>query len=308
LGDVMKSVSQIEGRTRWIKRKERMNNIWMLFKQSRVGILGIALLFIFLALAVVSVIPPKIDPMYVPLYGTDPEIIGFTQPSLRHPMGTDFMGRDLFSQLLEGAKWGLAVGITAAAASVIIGTIVGLVSGYFGGTIDTLLQRMADIVLTLPAIPVILVLGAALGRLSIWNLVILIGLLGWPQTSKVIRSQVLSLRERPFIESARICGASNERIIFRHIAPNVLPLSFLFMTFGVTGAILTEAALSFLGLGDPSTVSWGMMLQWCFTSGYTFKAPFWLLPPGLCITFLALSFHLIGIGTEQIVNPRLRER
>lgn len=304
----MRPTSEIEVKTAWQRRKDRFGNLWMLFKQSKVGVLGIAILIIFFALALASTIPPKIDEMYIPLYGTDPDIIGFSQPSLRHPMGTDFMGRDLFSQLLEGAKWGLAVGITAAAASVIVGTVVGLVSGYFGGTIDTLLQRMADIVLTLPSIPLILVIGAALGRLSIWNIVILIGLLGWPSTSKVIRSQVLSLRERPFIESARISGASDGRIIFRHIAPNVLPLSFLYMTFGVTGAILTEAALSFLGLGDPSTVSWGMMLQWCFTSGYTFKAPFWLLPPGLCITFLALSFYLIGIGTEQIVNPRLRER
>ncbi len=281
---------------------------WVLFKQNKVGVLGIVILAIFFVLALASAIPPKIDEMYVPLYGTDPEIFGFTQPSLRHPLGTDFMGRDLFSQLLEGAKWGLIVGITAAAASVLVGTVVGLVSGYFGGAIDTLLQRTADIVLTLPSIPLILVIGTALGRMSIWNIVILIGMLGWPGTSKVIRSQVLSLRERPFIESARVSGASDSRIIFRHIAPNVLPLTFLYMTFGVTGAILTEAALSFIGLGDPSTVSWGMMLQWCFTSGYTFKAPFWLLPPGLCITFLALSFYLIGIGTEQIVNPRLRKR
>jgi peptide/nickel transport system permease protein len=304
----MEPASQIEMKTTWQRRKERIGGLWLLFKQSKVGVLGIVILAIFFVLAISSTIPPKIDDMYIPLYGTDPDIIGFSQPSLRHPMGTDFMGRDLFSQLLEGAKWGLAVGITAAAASVIVGTVVGLVSGYFGGTIDTLLQRMADIVLTLPSIPLILVIGAALGRLSIWNIVILIGMLGWPSTSKVIRSQVLSLRERPFIESARVSGASDGRIIFRHIAPNVLPLTFLYMTFGVTGAILTEAALSFLGLGDPSTVSWGMMLQWCFTSGYTFKAPFWLLPPGLCITFLALSFYLIGIGTEQIVNPRLRER
>ncbi len=304
----MRPVSQIEMKTKWQRRRERVGNLWVLFKQSKVGVLGIVILVCFFVLAFSSMIPPMIDEMYIPLYGTDPDIIGFSQPSVRHPMGTDFMGRDLFSQLLEGAKWGLIVGITAAAASVIVGTVVGLVSGYFGGTIDTLLQRTADIVLTLPSIPLILVIGSALGRLSIWNIVILIGMLGWPGTSKVIRSQVLSLRERPFIESARVSGASDGRIIFRHIAPNVLPLTFLYMTFGVTGAILTEAALSFLGLGDPSTVSWGMMLQWCFTSGYTFRAPFWLIPPGICITFLALSFYLIGIGTEQIVNPRLRER
>jgi len=304
----MRPGSEVEVKTKWQHRRERISSTWNLFKQSRVGILGIIILVIFFFLAFASTIPPQLDDMYIPLTGTDPDIIGFSQPSARHLLGTDSFGRDLFSQLLEGAKWGLIVGITAAAASVIVGTVVGLVSGYFGGVIDTILQRTADIVLTLPSIPLILVIGSALGRMSIWNIVILIGMLGWPGTSKVIRSQVLSLRERPFIESARVSGASDGRIIFRHIAPNVLPLSFLYMTFGVTGAILTEAALSFLGLGDPTTVSWGMMLQWCFTSGYTFRAPFWLLPPGVCITFLALSFYLIGIGTEQIVNPRLRER
>ncbi len=295
-------------RTRWQKRKERIQYTWILFKKSRVGLVGMVILAIFSVFALVSAIPPQIDKMYNPLSGTDPDIIGFTQPSLQHPLGTDFMGRDLFSQLLEGAKWALIVGITAAMTSVVLGTVVGLVSGYFGGIVDTLLQRTADILLTLPGIPIILVIAAAMGEMSIWNIVLLIGMLGWPGTSKVIRSQVLSLKTRPFIESARVSGASNIRIIFRHIAPNVLPLSFLYMTFGVTGAIGIEAALSFIGLGDPNTVSWGMMLQWCFRSGYTFNAPFWLLPPGLCITFLALSFYLIGIGTQEIIDPRLRER
>ncbi len=304
----MRNAAQVRVRTQWQRRKERIEGTWGLFRKSNVGILGVVILTVFIALALVSAVPPLINEIYKPLTGTDPVIIGFSQPSLKHPLGTDFMGRDLFSQLLEGAKWGLIVGITAALASVLVGTVVGLVSGYFGGAIDTLLQRTADIVLTLPGIPLILVIGTALGRMSIWNIVILIGMLGWPGTSKVIRAQVLSLRERPFIESARVSGASDSRIIFRHIAPNVLPLTFLYMTFGVTGAILTEASLSFIGLGDPSTVSWGMMLQWCFTSGYTFKAPFWLLPPGLCITILALSFYLIGIGTDKIVNPKLRER
>ncbi len=304
----VRSVSIVRAGARWQKRQERAAHAWMLFKQSRVGIIGVVTLVIFCVLALSSAIPPMINEMYRPLVGTDPQIVGISMPSMKHPLGTDFMGRDLFSQLLEGAKWALIVGITAALASVVTGTVVGLVSGYFGGTMDTVLQRTADIMLTLPGIPIILVIGAALGGVSIWTVVILIALLGWAGTSKVIRSQVLSLRERPFIESARISGSSDARIIFRHIAPNVLPLSFLYMTFGVTNAIGLEAALSFIGMGDPSTVSWGMMLQWCFTSGNTFNAPYWLLAPGLCITLLALSFYLIGIGTQQIINPRLRER
>ena len=254
-------MAQVYVKTKWQKRKERIDGFWFLFKRKKVGMAGLAILGFFSVLALTSVIPPMIDEMYNPLYGTDPDIIGFTQPSVRHPLGTDFMGRDLFSQLLEGAKWALIVGITAALTSVVVGTVAGLVSGYFSGGVDTVLQRTADILLTLPGIPIILVISAAIGKMSIWNVVLLLGMLGWPGTSKVIRSQVLSLKTRPFIESARVSGASNTRIIFRHIAPNVLPLSFLYMTFGVTFAIGIEAALSFIGLGDPNTVSWGMMLQ-----------------------------------------------
>ena len=173
---------------------------------------------------------------------------------------------------------------------------------------DSILQRTAEVVMTLPGFPMIVIIGSLLRGVSIWNIVVLISLFGWPGGSKVIRSQVLSLKERPFIESARVSGASNSRIIFRHIAPNILPLSFLYMTFGVTSAILMEASLSFIGLGDPMTVSWGMMLQWCYRSGFIYRAPFWVLPPGICVTLLALAFYLIGMGTEQIINPRLRKR
>jgi peptide/nickel transport system permease protein len=246
--------------------------------------------------------------MYDPLCGADPDIIGVSPPSVQHPLGTDSIGRDLFSQLLEGAKWAFIIGITAAFCSVTLSTIVGLVSGYYRGVVDTLLQRLADLVMTLPGFPLMVIIGSVLRGMNIWNIVILISLLGWPGASKVIRSQVLSLRERPFVDSARVSGASDIRIIFRHIAPNILPLSFLYMTFAVTGAILAEAALSFIGLGDPTTVSWGMMLQWCYRAGYVFRAPYWMLPPGICITLMSLSFYLIGLGTEQIVNPRLRKR
>jgi len=295
-------------KTSWQLRKRRLHTTWKVFRETRVGLVGVGILSFFVVMALASFIPPLIDDMYIPLYGNDPSIIGLSEPSLRHLLGTDYFGRDLLSQLLEGAKWALIVGVTAATASVVLGTVIGLISGFYGGIVDTLLQRTADIMMSLPAFAMILVVGSVLEGISIWNIVILIGIMGWPGTSKVIRSQVLSLRERPFIESARVSGASNFRIIFRHIAPNVLPLSFLYMAFGVTGAILLEAALSFIGMGDPMTVSWGMMLQWCRASGFAFQAPFWMIPPGVCITLLALGFYLVGVGTEQIINPRLRKR
>jgi len=290
------------------QKKMWIQNTWELFKETKVGLVGMGILVFFMVMALASFIPPLIDDMYIPLYGNDPEVIGLSPPSLRHPLGTDYFGRDILSQLFEGAKWALIVGTTAAAASVFLGTVIGLVSGYYRGVVDTLLQRTADTVMTLPAFAIIVVIGSVLRGISIWNIVILIAVLGWPATSKVIRAQVLSLRERAFVESALVSGASNFRIMFRHIAPNVLPLSFLYMAFGVTSAILVEAALSFIGMGDPTTVSWGMMLQWCRASGFAFVAPFWMIPPGVCITLLALGFYLIGVGTEQIINPKLRKR
>ena len=294
--------------TKLQKRKAWIRNTWALFKETKVGLVGIGILVFFMVMALASFIPPLIDDMYNPLYGADPDIITATPPSWKHPLGTDSMGRDLFSQLLEGTKWALIIGVTAAACSVVLSTVVGLLSGYYGGAIDSILQRTAETVMTLPGFPLIVIIGSILRGVNIWNIVVLISVLGWPGPSKVIRSQVLSLRERPFIDSARISGASDARIIFRHIAPNILPLSFLYMTFGVTGAILAEASLSFIGLGDPTTVSWGMMLQWCYRAGFIYRAPFWVIPPGLCITLLALAFYLIGVGTEQIINPRLRKR
>ena len=294
--------------TKWERRRKRIGDMWELYKETKIGLIGIAILIFFGIMAVASFIPPRIDEMYIPLYGVDPDIITVTPPSFKHPLGTDSMGRDLFSQLLEGSKWALIIGVTSATVSVVLSTVVGLISGYYGGAVDTVLQRTAEVVMTLPGFPMIVIIGSLLRGVNIWNIVILISLLGWPGASKVIRAQVLSLKERPFIESAKISGASRFRIVFRHIAPNILPLSFLYMTFGVTGAILMEASLSFIGLGDPTTVSWGMMLQWCFRSGFIYRAPFWVLPPGLCVTLLALAFYLIGMGSEQIINPRLRKR
>ncbi|MBU7030653.1 MAG: ABC transporter permease [Theionarchaea archaeon] len=216
------------------QKKMWIQNTWELFKETKVGLVGMGILVFFMVMALASFIPPLIDDMYIPLYGNDPEVIGLSPPSLRHPLGTDYFGRDILSQLFEGAKWALIVGTTAAAASVFLGTVIGLVSGYYRGVVDTLLQRTADTVMTLPAFAIIVVIGSVLRGISIWNIVILIAVLGWPATSKVIRAQVLSLRERAFVESALVSGASNFRIMFRHIAPNVLPLSFLYMAFGVT--------------------------------------------------------------------------
>jgi len=302
----MEGISNCKRRVNLLRNEFKTN--WGLFKRNKLGLMGLGLLIFFGLMALLSPLMPMINEMYKPMSGVDPEIFGSTPPSKTHLLGTDFMGRDILSQLMYGARIAFVVGITAALASVIIGTVIGLIAGYFGKVIDTLFMRLADIVLTLPSLPLIIIIAAAIGKQSVWIIILIIALLGWPSTARVIRAQTLSLKERPFVEAARVAGAGNMRIIFYHIAPNILPLSFLYMTFGVTGAILTEAGLSFIGLGDPSVVSWGMMLQWCFTTGHTFRALYWILPPGLCISLLTFAFYLIGRALDEVINPRLKER
>ena len=224
-------------------------------------------------------------------------------------LGTDDQGHDILTQLIYGSRVALQVGIVAALAAVAIGTLVGLVAGFYGGLLDTILMRLTDIALVLPFLPLVLILAAILGP-SILNIIIVIAILGWPGIARVIRAQTLSLKERPFVDAARISGASRSRTMLIHIGPNVLPFAFLYMTLNVGGAILTEAAVSFLGLGDPrpSAVSWGIMLRTLGSSGNTLTAWWWLLPPGLCITLVSLGFYLVGRAIDDIVNPRLRER
>jgi len=220
--------------------------------------------------------------------------------------GTDNQGRDILSQFIWGSRIALIVGFSAAILSVGIGAVVGLVAGYVGRKTEIVLMRFTDVILVLPTLPLLIILAAVLGA-SIGNVILVIALLAWPPTARVIRSEILSLKERPYIQSARVTGASNVRIMFRHLAPNVMPLVFLYMTFAVSGAILFEAALSFLGLGDINTPSWGTMLSTIQQSD-VIRAYWWLLPPGLGITLLSLAFFLVGRAFEQIINPRLRLR
>ena len=286
---------------------ERLAKGWAIFKQNLLGKIGLTLMIIFALMALASFLTPLLGPMYDPMTGVDPEISHATGPSWRHWLGTDFIGRDIFTQLLEGAKIAFMVGLSAAFISIVLGTVVGMLSGYMGGVVDTLLMRLADMIMVMPSLLILLLLAALFGQLNIWLIVLLIALLRWPGVSRIIRAQTLTLKQRPFIEAAKVAGASHFRIIFRHIMPNVLPLSFLYMTFRVTSAILVEAALAFLGFGDPSQVSWGMMLQWVWKTGHMFQAPYWLLPPGICISLLTLSFYMLGRAMDEVLDPRLRK-
>jgi len=221
-------------------------------------------------------------------------------------LGTDQWGRDVYSQLAHGAKTSLLVGLLSAFISVSIGLTVGLFAGFMGGLVDEVSMRFADMLLVIPFLPLLLILIAILGQ-SIINIILVISLLGWMFFSRTVRSQVLSLKERAFIEAARAAGGSNIHIAIRHVLPNVMGLVYVSLATNVPAAITSEAALSFLGLGDPSIMSWGQMLH-DIVYYAAIKELYWVVPPGLCIALLAVSFVMMGFSLDEILNPRLRGR
>jgi peptide/nickel transport system permease protein len=229
-------------------------------------------------------------------------------PSSAHLLGTTEVGSDVLSQLLVGARVSIVVGFSAAVISAVLGAAVGLVGGYFGGLTDRVLDAFENWFLVIPQLPLMVVLARLLNP-SLSVLILVIGLTSWAGTGRVVRSQVLTLKERAFVERARALGASDWHIIRRHIFPNALPLIFANTVLIVAIAILAEAGLSFLGLGDPTHISWGTMLENGFDAGAPSAGAWWyIVPPGLCITVLVFAIGLLGYVFEQHVNPRLGER
>jgi peptide/nickel transport system permease protein len=274
--------------------RELLFNTW----RGRVG-LGMLGLFVFLALFG-SVIAPD-DPNASSL-----DILA--SPSTDHWLGTTEQGSDVFSQLLVGARVSIVVGFAAAAISAVLGALVGLLGGYFGGWTDRIFDSLENWFLVIPTLPLMIVLARLLEP-SLGVLIAVIGLTSWAGTGRIVRSQVLTLRERAFVERARALGASDAYIIRTHILPNTLPLIFANTVLIVAVAILSEAALAFLGLGDPTRISWGSMLENAFSSGAPSAGAWWyVIPPGLCITLLVLSVSMLGYLFEEYVNPRLREQ
>jgi len=233
----------------------------------------------------------------------------FYIPGMVHGLlGADHMGSDLWTQLVYGTRVSLSIGLSAAAISVAVGTAVGIICGYLGGIVDEFMMRVVDVLLAIPTLPILIILGAILGK-SVWNIVLLIAAFAWMGTARLVRSQTLSLRERVFVEAAKASGASDAYVMVVHILPNVLPLVFAGMVLRIPSAILTEASLSFLGLGDPRVATWGRMLHNARGFGaFTTLAWWWLVPPGLAITLLSLAFVFIGNTVNEILNPRYRER
>jgi peptide/nickel transport system ATP-binding protein/peptide/nickel transport system permease protein len=260
-------------------------------------------LILILGLVGAAVFAPQISP-YDP---TERVSTPFGVPSSEHRLGTNDIGQDILSELIYGTRASLTVGVTAATVAMLIGTTVGLLSGY-DPRLASILMRGVDTVLVLPFLPLLIVLSAYLGR-SLLNTVIIIGLFSWAGTARVIRSQVLTIVKQDYVLAARAVGASDRHIIFRHILPQVLLLAIGQFVQATSRAILLEASLSFLGLGDPIQKSWGTILYWAQVRG-AFLTPawsWWVLPPGLLISVAALGFAMIGFALEQRVDPRLKQ-
>ncbi len=239
--------------------------------------------------------------------GTDPFVDRLGEPSRDHLFGTTHLGRDIFSQTIWGSRTALMVGLLAALMVVVIGTNVGLIAGYFKGKTGSFLMRFVDVMYALPFEPFALVL-VLIFRPSLAIIILAIGLLTWRTTARIIRSQVLSLSERPFVKAARVAGASDWRILYVHIAPNVLPLAFLQLAVAMAFAITAEATLSFLGLGPPQIYSWGTILHEARLSGAWRTAWWWIIPPGLFIMVTVVAVFFIARALEVLTNPRLAAR
>jgi len=270
------------------------------------GKVGMTIITIFILVAIFA---PVISPNgpFKTYRKANGRLAKLNPPSAQHWLGTTQSARDVFDQTIWGTRVAVAVGLLSALCITFIGTNIGIISGYYGGKVDDVLMRITDIAYGIPFLPLCILLVAIL-RPSIWNILLAIIILFWRTTARVIRSQVLSLKERPFIWSAKAAGASDFRIMYVHIAPNVLPLSLLYLALGVGWAVMTEASLSFLGLGDPLKMSWGYMLYYAFQSAAMRKAWWWVIPPGVSIALFVVSCFLIGRAYEEIVNPRLRRR
>lgn len=264
---------------------------------NRFAMAGIAVVCLLFLLSLLAPYLTPYEPDAIDAYRV------LTPPSPAHLLGTDELGRDVLTRLLYGARISLKVGFVAVGIAVAIGTLIGLLAGFYGGWIDMILMRLVDIMLCFPTFFLILAVIAMLEP-SIWYIMAVIGLTGWMGVARLVRAEVLSLREREFVMAARALGASDFRIIFRHILPNSLSPVLVSATLGVAGAILTESALSFLGIGvQPPTPSWGNIL----TSGKDYiEFAWWLsLFPGLSILITVLSYNLVGEGIRDALDPRL---
>ncbi|QLG61044.1 ABC transporter permease [Halorarum salinum] len=274
------------------------------FRQNRMAVIGATIVGITLFMAIFAPFLAPYEPTET-VYAEDGGVATLQSPSAEFPMGTNHLGQDIMSQWIYGSRVSLLVGFLSGLSVIMIGTTVGLVAGYYKGIVDLVLMRVVDILYAIPATPLVLVVALFYGS-SVWTVIIAMILVLWRTAARLIRSETMSLSEQPFVKAARAAGASDFRIMFLHIAPILVPIMLVEGTFVMGSAILLEAGVSFLGLGATEMMSWGVMLQLTFSSGAIAVAWWWVLPPGLSITALVVSFFYISRGIEDVTNPQIR--
>jgi peptide/nickel transport system permease protein len=283
-----------------------MKKVARQYLHNRAGMFGLTVLVFFLAMAV-----------FAPLLAThqNPNSWSWADadnsylpPSREFLFGTDFYGKDVYSLTVFGSRASLIVGFVASVISILLGTTIGLSAGYFGKISDEVLMRFTDFFLVIPWFPLMIVVAMLLGR-SFTNVIIVIGITSWPSTARIVRAQVLSVKEKTFIERSRAIGSNSGHIIYKHILPNVFPLIFANTILLIANSIFSESFLDFFGLGDTNVVSWGTMLETSYEKGAFSSYAWWnIFAPGACIVILIMSFYLIGDALDEILNPKLRRR
>ncbi|MCW6009326.1 ABC transporter permease [Micromonospora sp. CPCC 205371] len=276
-----------------------LTKLWRMARRQPGGAAGAAVLA---AIAVAALLAPVLARS-----GPREKVGGVYQaPSWAHPLGLDDAGIDMATLLLWGARTSLLVGFAAAAVAMLIGGAVGLAAGYLGGRTDTIAMRITDYLLVIPDIPLLLIVAAVWGR-SLTSVILIIGLLSWTRTARVVRAQARGLRERVYVKRAKAIGAGNLRILAHHVLPQTVPLLSTLTIFAVGNAILTETAIAFLGLGDPTAISWGRLIQNAFDGQALSRQAWWaIVPPGLAVGVLIVACTLVGRALEERLNPRLR--
>lgn len=289
------------------RRMATAGRLWREFRASRQGMIGLGVLAVFVGMALAAPLLAdmrELNPVVARAEG-NPQ---WAPPGEFPPLGTDFIRRSVWAQFVWGSRVSLFVGLAATVLTVFIGSVVGIVSGYLGRRTDGVLMRLTEWFLVIPFLPLAIVLASIMGR-SVWNIIFVIGVTSWPATARLVRAQVLTVKQRLFVDRARSLGANGWHIITRHILPNVSGLILANATLAVPISILTETTLSFLGLGDPSSASWGKTLEEAFVNGAMIRNAWWyFLPAGLGILVVVLAFTSIGRTLEEIANPRLSEQ
>ncbi|MBS3810959.1 MAG: ABC transporter permease [Halanaerobiales bacterium] len=274
--------------------------VWRRFRHNRMALIGLGMLSIIVLISILAPLLATHDPNKI-------YMDKFRQPpNDEHILGTDSLGRDVWSRLVYGSRVSMTVGITAVAMYLLIGVTIGTLAAYFGGVVDMVLMRLTDIVMSFPFLLFALVIVATLeGEGNIWVVMGVIGLLGWTTNARLIRGQILSLRDKDYVQSARALGASHFRIIFKHLLPNAMAPVLVASTLSMAFAIMTEAALSFLGMGVPPTMaSWGSMLSEANSRLVMDRMPWLWVPPGIAVLVSVLSINFVGDGLRDALDPK----